>query len=238
MGVAQMNFARFRQVSIVCLAIVFLAASGVLAANVQQLANPAGEALRITGWDANSSQVFESFEVDLRIFRPNFKENIVVPGKASTILVEVRTTVGTTLPTAPAIPAEGYLVVGSGVASSFLTRFKVGDAVSVVEKESKAPVPAPKVVVTLSGGSREISAVDRGRMTMELIVFTPDFGSHTFTNQYGVEVVVVDGVIVAKRAYGSTALQAIPANGYVLSGHNVMGTWLNTLVIGDLVELQ
>lgn len=243
-----MKFSLLRRVGLTVLlavALAAVAAPGVWAATIKQLATPAGLALKITSWDANPTQGFEGYEVDLRIYNPSFNESITVLGTTSTILVvsggkvtEIRTTQGTTLPSAPAIPADGYVVVGSGMASSFLTRFNIGDAVLFIEKESKATVPAPKTVITLSGASKDISAIDRGRMTKELIVYTPDFGSHTFTNQYGAEVVVVDGTITAKRPYNNADLLAIPQNGFVLSGHNVMGTWLDSLQIGDLVELQ
>lgn len=241
-----MRLSRAWQISVVCLVVILLFATGAWAATIKQLSTADGKSLKITGWDANPENKFESYEVDLRIFTPAFTGTVSVPGLHTTILVvqngkvtQKLTPSGSVLPTAPAIPADGFLVVGSGLASTnFLIHFSVGSEVKFIEKESKAFVPAPTAAVTLSGGAKDLSGIDRGRMTYELILYTPDFGSHTFTNQYGAEVVVVDGVIVAKRPYGNTDLQPIPEDGFVLSGHNVMGTWLNSLPIGDLVELQ
>ncbi|HHT27980.1 MAG TPA: hypothetical protein GXZ82_12140 [Firmicutes bacterium] len=241
-----MRLSRVWRISLGCMAVVLFLATGAWAVTIQQLSTTDGKTLRITGWDNNAENTFEGYEVDLRIYTPAFTGDIVVPGLHSTILVVQDGKVtqnlpptGAVLPAAPAIPADGYIVIGSGLASThFLIHFPVGSEVKIIEKESKAQVPAPTVVVTLSGGSKPLSAIDRGRMTYELILYTPDFGSHTYTNQYGAEVVVIDGIIVAKRPYGNTDLQPIPEDGYVLSGHNIMGTWLNTLPIGDLVELQ
>ncbi len=72
----------------------------------------------------------------------------------------------------------------------------------------------------------------------ELIIYTPNMGNYTNTNQWGWEVIVEDNVVVKHNHYNS----AIPKNGFVLSGHDAkdegknMGTWLKENVsVGDYV---
>ncbi|MEU5366840.1 family 10 glycosylhydrolase [Streptomyces sp. NPDC005925] len=58
----------------------------------------------------------------------------------------------------------------------------------------------------------------------QLIAYTPAYGSPTTgTNQYGTDVVVENGRITSIG--GSD--RAIPANGFVLSGHGAAGQWLS-----------
>lgn len=74
------------------------------------------------------------------------------------------------------------------------------------------------------------------RGTDQLIRYTPEFDAATTgTNDYGFEVVVVDGVIV--EAGGNDS--AIPQDGYVLSGHGSAGSWLQTnAVVGARVTID
>lgn len=74
-----------------------------------------------------------------------------------------------------------------------------------------------------------------------LIIYTPDMGETTSTNQYGNEVIVVDN-IATKFSNGNSE---IPENGFVLSGHNEnsanpnaknMGLWIKeNIELGDYV---
>ena len=54
-----------------------------------------------------------------------------------------------------------------------------------------------------------------GRGPHEMIVYTPEFGERTGTNEYGTEAVIENGVIIR---HGSNDNE-IPRNGYVLSAH-------------------
>ncbi|WP_141714727.1 glycoside hydrolase family 10 protein [Micromonospora mirobrigensis] len=58
----------------------------------------------------------------------------------------------------------------------------------------------------------------------QLIAYTPAAGREkTGTNDYGFEVTVRDGRVVARQGGDS----AIPADGFVLSGHGTRGSWLD-----------
>lgn len=62
---------------------------------------------------------------------------------------------------------------------------------------------------------------DRG--TNELIVYTPKYGEpNTGTNPWGTEVIVQGGVVTASSPYNS----AIPADGFVISGHGDSAQWI------------
>ncbi|NLA58043.1 MAG: phosphodiester glycosidase family protein [Firmicutes bacterium] len=79
---------------------------------------------------------------------------------------------------------------------------------------------------------RPIDGVNRVRYADELIVYTPDSGLTTGTNNYGWEVIVEGNRVIGVGQGNST----IPENGYVLSGHGNAGQWLRNLEIGDYIE--
>ncbi|MCG9597094.1 family 10 glycosylhydrolase [Vibrio sp. Isolate25] len=73
------------------------------------------------------------------------------------------------------------------------------------------------------------------RDTDELIVYDPDFGDSTQTNEYGYEVTVEDGIVTHLGGADSD----IPEHGLVLSGHGEGATFLTDYaVIGTKVELD
>ena len=88
-------------------------------------------------------------------------------------------------------------------------------------------VQNPNMIITENGDVHPITALNKGRGTDNMILYTPDFGTHTITNQWGTEVAVVDGVVVAVREPGTTQPFPIPENGYVLSGHGSANSWLS-----------
>ncbi|WEM44630.1 family 10 glycosylhydrolase (plasmid) [Photobacterium sp. DA100] len=77
--------------------------------------------------------------------------------------------------------------------------------------------------------------LNQERDTNELIVYDPDFGETTETNQFGYEVTVEDGIIT--RLGGADS--AIPDNGFVLSGHGTASSFLTEYsIVGTHVELD
>ena len=56
----------------------------------------------------------------------------------------------------------------------------------------------------------------------ELIVYTPEYGLRTGTNEYGTEAIVVNGTVV--RLNGADSI--IPENGFVISGHGRAKKWI------------
>jgi uncharacterized lipoprotein YddW (UPF0748 family) len=73
-----------------------------------------------------------------------------------------------------------------------------------------------------------------GRGEEELVLYTPDFGQRTGTNEWGAEATVVDGVVT--QAGDNNSL--IPRNGFVVSGHGKAKRWiLEHLVRGNEVSV-
>ncbi len=61
----------------------------------------------------------------------------------------------------------------------------------------------------------------------QLIIYTPDFGRKTGTNEFGTEAIVVNGYVTSL----SGADSLIPYNGFVISGHGMAKEWINRNVI-------
>lgn len=90
-----------------------------------------------------------------------------------------------------------------------------------------------KIIIS-DGQEFAISGINRPRLTNELIVYTPDYGETSRTNIYGVDLVVIDGIVVEKAA-GSVV---IPRNGIVVSGHGKARDFLNQVAVGDRLEVE
>lgn len=82
---------------------------------------------------------------------------------------------------------------------------------------------------------RSINGNPGGRGINELIVYTPEFGLKTGTNEYGKEAVVVDNKVVAMSAMDSI----IPTNGIVISGHGRAKEWIEKhVILGARVDIN
>ncbi len=93
------------------------------------------------------------------------------------------------------------------------------------------PASAKQVTVKADG-------FDSFRNSGALIIYTPNMGDTTGTNEWGYEVIIEDNVAVKYNVGNS----AIPKNGFVLSGHDEgeggknMGNWIKeNVAIGDYV---
>lgn len=209
-----------------------------------QVTRPDGVGLvvnRVDDVDVNPVQASDLFWM----ITPDFDGEAEPIGSASTILVvengrvsQVYSGDNPTLPPVPAAPENGYVLVGSGIYHSFIRNLRVGQTLTVKEKPRALMVQNPNMIITENGDVYPITALNKGRGTDNMILYTPDFGSHTITNEWGTEVAVVDGVVVAVRASGSTQPFPIPENGYVLSGHGASNTWLSKhATVGTKLEV-
>lgn len=121
------------------------------------------------------------------------------------------------------IPDDGYVISGHGTARSWiLANIREGERVELLRDVILEPVRVATAKLTKIDPQppREFPG---GRGADELVLYTPNYGEErTGTNQYGVEVVVEDGIVV--ESGGNNSL--IPANGFVLSGHGTMKDWL------------
>ena len=108
-------------------------------------------------------------------------------------------------------------------------------------------IPKPNEII-FNQATRSVSVIDPNcsnnasccrfpgmRGTNQLIIYTPQFGRRTNTNEFGTEALVVDGVVTQL----SGANTIIPANGIVISGHGSAKQWINeNIIIGSKVSVN
>lgn len=74
-----------------------------------------------------------------------------------------------------------------------------------------------------------------GRGANKLIIYTPNFGLHTGTNEFGTEAIVTDNTVTAISGADST----IPTNGLVISGHGSAKNWISqNITVGSKVYVD
>jgi len=74
-----------------------------------------------------------------------------------------------------------------------------------------------------------------GRGTNQLVVYTPNYGIHTGTNEFGAEAIVEDNVVTSISGADST----IPTNGIVISGHGAAKNWIvQNITVGSKVYVD
>ena len=61
------------------------------------------------------------------------------------------------------------------------------------------------------------------RGTNQLVVYTPEYGRRTNTNEFGTEALIINGIVT--QLSGANTL--IPANGIVISGHGQAKQWIH-----------
>ena len=95
---------------------------------------------------------------------------------------------------------------------------------SIFSKKEKPPGDVK--IETYSISIDKIDPEDRkfpgGRGENQLVLYTPDSGDRTGTNQWGAEFTVTDGIV--RSAGGNNS--RIPDNGFVLSGHGDAARWI------------
>lgn len=100
---------------------------------------------------------------------------------------------------------------------------------------------AVRVVTASDSATRELSGVDVARGTDALVAYTPDKYQVSPANRWGVEASVVDGTVIelVDRAVTGEPALAVPAGGYVLSGHGAAAEWMREhLVEGSLAAIE
>lgn len=74
-----------------------------------------------------------------------------------------------------------------------------------------------------------------GRGTNKLVIYTPSYGIHTGTNEFGTEAIVQGNTVVALSGADSN----IPSDGLVISGHGVAKNWINqNLTVGSKIYIN
>lgn len=74
-----------------------------------------------------------------------------------------------------------------------------------------------------------------GRGTNKLVIYTPSYGLHTGTNEFGTEAIVENNIVTSI----SGADSIIPKNGIVISGHGVAKNWITqNITVGSKVYVD
>ena len=117
---------------------------------------------------------------------------------------------------------------------------------SQIETKPAKALPAFEPLILNSGevvfkqGTTRVDVIDPlssayypgGRGANKLVIYTPSYGLHTGTNEFGTEAVVVDNIVTSL----SGADSAIPENGIVISGHGTAKNWISRhITVGSKV---
>lgn len=74
-----------------------------------------------------------------------------------------------------------------------------------------------------------------GRGADKLVIYTPNFGLHTGTNEFGTEAIVEGNTVTSLSGADST----IPKNGLVISGHGIAKKWITqNITVGSKVYVD
>ncbi len=132
------------------------------------------------------------------------------------------------------------------------TNIDFSQDVSVEEQIDSEPVKTLTVFeplelsnneVIFSRSTRHIDVIDPsyaasypgGRGPNKLVIYTPSFGMHTATNEYGTEAIVSDNIVTSL----SGADSAIPENGIVISGHGSAKNWISqNITVGSKIYVD
>ncbi|MBD5401597.1 family 10 glycosylhydrolase [bacterium] len=74
-----------------------------------------------------------------------------------------------------------------------------------------------------------------GRGANKLVIYTPNYGLHTGTNEFGTEAIVEGNIVTSLSGADST----IPINGLVISGHGTAKNWITqNITVGSKVYVD
>lgn len=74
-----------------------------------------------------------------------------------------------------------------------------------------------------------------GRGANKLVIYTPNYGIHTGTNEFGTEAIIEENTVTSLSGADST----IPSNGLVISGHGIAKNWINqNITVGSKVYVD
>lgn len=121
------------------------------------------------------------------------------------------------------IPQNGLVLSAHGAAKKNLAGLVPGTVFRLVPQWFASETRAINVVNPKPANNARFCGFPGCRGSGQLIVYTRDYGhKRTGTNEFGFEVTVVDGMVVAQEGSDSY----IPEKGYVLSGHGSSRNWL------------
>lgn len=208
----------------------------------KQLVGPDGIYMMLTNYNRNISlRNIVGYEQELCVFTPEFKEPIkIFAGGFVTVFVVKNNVITEITSKVPAIPEDGYLVVGHGRAAvGFMVQFKVGDKVSLRDYTPVVANNKYKEVILMPDGSEvPINGWNRGRGADEVIVFNADYADKSYSNEWGFEFAVDVDEVYEIRPIGEANPIEIPKKGFVISSHGNKNALISKVTLGDLVELD
>ena len=91
-------------------------------------------------------------------------------------------------------------------------------------------------VLQFNGNEVIVDGVDCERPENGVIVYNGHYGAQTGTNNFGMELVVVDGQVV--EIYRDAGNSWIPRDGYVISAHGEAVEYFSTVYVGDTISFD
>ncbi len=113
-------------------------------------------------------------------------------------------------------------------------------SIFAIDDENKAhilrPNEKPKVKINGNGFELIVHGVNRHRYSNSIIIFTPEHGESTRTNNSGTEIIVSNGKIV--KINSQLGNSPIPKDGFVISIHEKASSIINKFKIGEIVTIE
>lgn len=138
-----------------------------------------------------------------------------------------------------------FFTIGQVNADEQTFSFPVDDnEVSTPQINAFQPLNLGKNEVIFKQASTKVDVIDPsnaasyfpgGRGANKLVIYTPNYGIHTGTNEFGTEAIVEENTVTSLSGADST----IPSNGLVISGHGIAKNWINqNITVGSKVYVD
>lgn len=138
-----------------------------------------------------------------------------------------------------------FFTIGQVNADEHTFSFPADDnEVSTPQINAFQPLNLGKNEVIFKQASTKVDVIDPsnaasyfpgGRGANKLVIYTPNYGIHTGTNEFGTEAIVAENTVTSLSGADST----IPSNGLVISGHGIAKNWINqNITVGSKVYVD
>ncbi len=135
------------------------------------------------------------------------------------------------------IPKNGAVLSGTGTAKEIVNTLKIGQRVELKNINLKI---LPEKYFLVNNMTVSITGVNTVRGAGAVIAYTPEYGTSTKTNEWGMEITAVDGKVVHITPDATTGNTQIPDNGVVISvqsGYRDIKKLISSVRVGDSIEV-
>ena len=145
-------------------------------------------------------------------------------------------------------------LINAGIVSSGRDQYVNEPIAFGVTSDGKALIDQYTLNLSLlyNNVASKITSINKVRTNDNLIVYTPEYGANTNSNQYGMEVVitgasknrnlsfgdVITGTVSQVKPYGDTSNTPIPEDGFVLSAHGTSLATIKNMKVGETVTVS